>query len=424
MSVAVTTLPNGVRVVTDSMPHLETTSLGIWIGAGSRHETLGEHGLSHLLEHMAFKGTRRRSAIRIAEEIEAAGGDLNAATSTEQTAYYARVLAADTGLALDILSDILTDSVFDPVELEREKDVVLQEIGAVDDTPDDLVFEILTATAYPDQPIGRPILGTPEGVSRFDRSAIAGYLSTHYTPGSMIVGAAGALEPARIVDEAAARFGDLPAAAPPPMPAATYRGGAMHVSRKLEQAHLAVAFEGPSFNDPGHYAAHVFSHAAGGGMSSRLFQEVREKRGLAYSIYSFDWAYADTGLFGFYAATAGKNLRDLAAVSLDCLSEATETLTEAEVERAKAQLKVSVLVALESSGARAEQIARQHLAFGRTIGREEVIARIDAIGVVDARRAGRALLASAPTVASVGPRRGVPTPEQVAARLRRPARAA
>ncbi len=424
MSVDVTTLPNGLRVVTDSMPHLETTSLGIWIGAGSRHETLGEHGLSHLLEHMAFKGTRRRSAIRIAEEIEAAGGDLNAATSTEQTAYYARVLAADTGLALDILSDILTDSVFDPIELEREKDVVLQEIGAVDDTPDDLVFELLTATAYPDQPIGRPILGTPEGVSRFDRSAIAGYLSTHYTPGAMIVGAAGSLEPARIVDEAAARFGDLAAAVPPPMLAAAYRGGAMHVSRKLEQAHLAIAFEGPSFHDPGHYAAHVFSHAAGGGMSSRLFQEVRERRGLAYSIYSFDWAYADTGLFGFYAATGGKNLKDLAAVSLDCLTEATETLTEAEVERAKAQLKVSVLVALESSSARAEQIARQHLAFGRTIGREEVIARIDAIGVAEARRAGAALLATAPTVASVGPRRGVPTPDQVAARLRRSARAA
>ena len=215
MSVDITTLPNGLRVVTDSMPHLETTSLGIWVGAGSRHETLGEHGLSHLLEHMAFKGTRRRSAIRIAEEIEAAGGDLNAATSTEQTAYYARVLAADTGLALDILSDILTESVFDPIELEREKDVVLQEIGAVDDTPDDLVFELLTATAYPDQPIGRPILGTPEGVSRFDRSAIAGYLSSHYTPGAMIVGAAGALDPARIVEEAAARFGDLPPAAPP-----------------------------------------------------------------------------------------------------------------------------------------------------------------------------------------------------------------
>ncbi len=417
MSVEVTTLPNGLRVVTDRMPHLETTSLGIWVGAGSRHETVAEHGLSHFLEHMAFKGTRRRSAKRIAEEIESAGGDLNAATSTEQTAYYARVLAADTGLALDILADILTESVFDPTELEREKDVVLQEIGAVEDTPDDLIFEVMTATAFPDQPIGRAILGTPDGVSRFDRTAIAQFLAAHYRPETMIVGAAGALETARIVDEAAARFGHLAQRPTPPVQPARYRGGSVQVRRKLEQAHVTVAFQGPSFHDRDHYAAHVFSHAVGGGMSSRLFQDVREKRGLAYSIYTYDWAYADTGLFGFYAATSAAKMRELNAVSLDCMQEATATLSEVEVERAKAQLKVSVLVALESSSARAEQIARQHLAFGRTIGRAEVIAKINAIGVDDARRAGARMLASAPTVASVGPVRGVPTPAQVSARL-------
>ncbi len=417
MTVAVTTLPNGLRVVTDAMPHLETTSLGIWIGVGSRHETEAEHGLSHFLEHMAFKGTRRRSARRIAEEIESAGGDLNAATSTEQTAYYARVLAADTGLALDILSDILTDSTFDPDEVEREKDVVLQEIGAVDDTPDDLVFELLTACAYPDQPIGRAILGTPDGVSRFDQPALARFLKHSYTPPAMIVGAAGALEHDRIVEEALRRFGAWPDAASRPAPSAAYKGGEARLARKLEQAHVTVAFEGPSFHDAGHYAAHVFSHAVGGGMSSRLFQDVREARGLAYSIYSFDWAYADTGLFGFYAATAGKHVGELMRVSLDTLATATATMTEAEVERAKAQLKVSVLVALESSGARAEQIARQHLAFGRTIGREEVIAKIDAISVDDAKAAGAAMLRSPATVASVGPTRNVSTPDQVSARL-------
>ena len=417
MSVQVTTLPNGLRVVTDAMPHLETTSLGIWVGAGSRHESLAEHGLSHFLEHMAFKGTRRRSARRIAEEIESAGGDLNAATSTEQTAYYARVLAADTGLALDILADILTDSVFDPVELEREKNVVLQEIGAVDDTPDDLVFELFTATAFPDQPIGRAILGTPDGVSGFDRDAIAGYLAAHYRPGAMIVGAGGALDHARIVDDAEKRFGAMRAEAPSEAPAATYRGGDLRVRRKLEQTHIVVGFEGPSFHDPGHYAAHVFSHAAGGGMSSRLFQDVRETRGLAYSIYSFDWAYADTGLFGFYAATSPKHTTELVPVSLDCIADATATLTEEEVERSKAQLKVSILVALESSGARAEQIARQHLAFGRTVGREELIAKIDAISVDDARRAGLKMLHSAPTVVTVGPGRGVLTPDQISRRL-------
>jgi predicted Zn-dependent peptidase len=417
MPVSVTTLPNGLRVVTDAMPHLETTSLGIWVGVGSRHETEAEHGLSHFLEHMAFKGTRRRSARRIAEEIESAGGDLNAATSTEQTAYYARVLAADTDLALDILSDILTDSTFATEEVEREKDVVLQEIGAVDDTPDDLVFEVLTATAYPDQPIGRPILGTPDRVSRFDRAALARFLKESYAPESMIVGAAGALEHERIVAQAEERFGGRPKVASRRAPPAAYKGGEARLGRKLEQAHITVGFEGPSFNDPSHYAAHVFSHAVGGGMSSRLFQDVREARGLAYSIYSFDWAYADTGLFGFYAATAAKNVGELMRVSLDTLATATDRLTEEEVERAKAQLKVSLLVALESSGARAEQIARQHLAFGRTIGREETVARIDAISVDDARVAGTMMLRSAPTVASVGPTRGMPTPDEITERL-------
>ncbi len=413
MSVDVTTLPNGLRIITDVMPHLETTSLGVWVGAGSRHETTAEHGLSHFLEHMAFKGTRRRSARRIAEDIETAGGELNAATSTEQTAYYARVLAADTDLALDILADILTDSVFDPVELEREKNVVLQEIGAVDDTPDELIFEVLTAIAYPDQPIGRPILGTPEGVSHFDRPGIAHYLQAHYRPGTMVVAAAGALQHDAIVEAAARRFGAIEARPIQDAVPARYRGGQSKLSRKLEQAHVIVGFEGPSFYDPGHYAAHVFSHAAGGGMSSRLFQDVRENRGLAYSIYTFDWAYADTGLFGFYAATSASRLGELIPVALDCLAACTQTLSEEEVERAKAQLKVSVLVALESSGARAEQIARQHLAFGRIIPREEVIAKIDSIGVEDARRAGALMLASAPTVVSVGPTRGVPSPDRV-----------
>ena len=417
MSVEVTTLPNGLRVITDVMPHLETTSLGIWVGAGSRHETAGEHGLSHFLEHMAFKGTRRRSARRIAEEIESAGGDLNAATSTEQTAYYARVLAADTGLALDILADILTESVFDPIEIGREKEVVLQEIGAVDDTPDDLIFEAFTATAFPDQPIGRAILGTPEGVSAFDRDAIARYLALHYRPGAMVVGAAGALDHRRIVEDAAHRFGDLPAQPSPPAVAALYKGGEIRIKRKIEQSHVIVGFEGPSFNDPTHYAAHVFSHAAGGGMSSRLFQEIRENRGLAYSIHTFDWAYADAGLFGFYAATSAGKVGELVSVSLDCLADAAATLTEEEVERSKAQLKVSVLVALESSGARAEQITRQHLALGRIIGKDETIAKIDAIGVEDARRAGLAMLGSAPTVASVGPTKGLFTPNQVRERL-------
>ena len=424
MSVEVTTLPNGLRVISDAMPHLETTAIGIWVGSGSRHESAAEHGLSHFLEHMAFKGTNRRSARAIAEEIETAGGDLNAATSTEQTAYYARVLAADTPLALDILADILTDSTFDEAEIAREKQVVLQEIAAVEDTPDDLVYELLTEAAYPGQPVGRPILGTAETVAALNRTDLVGYVASHYRAGNMIAAAAGAVDHERFVADVARQFGQLPPAPATTATAATYRGGDSRLKRRLEQAHITVGFEGFSFHDPAHYAAHIFSHAVGGGMSSRLFQTVREERGLAYAIHSFDWAYEDTGLFGFYAATASSNIADLMPVALDTLAEATETLSEAEVARAKAQLKVSLLTALESSSARAEQIARQHLAFGRIIPREEIIAKVDAITVDDARRAGAAMLATAPTVAAVGPVSEVPGPDGIAAHFGAPARAA
>jgi predicted Zn-dependent peptidase len=417
MSVAITTLPSGLRVMTDSMPHLKTTSLGVWVGIGSRHETEAEHGLSHFLEHMAFKGTRRRSARRIAEEIEGAGGELNAATSTEQTAYYARVLAADTGLALDILADILTESTFEPAEVEREKEVVLEELRSVEDVPDDLVFELFTATAYPGQPIGRAILGTPQGVSRFSRDAVAGFLARRYGADATIVAAAGAVDHDRLVEEASARLEGLSREPSAPAPPARYMGGDVRVKRRFEQAHIVVGFEGVSFHDPDHYATHIFSHAVGGGMSSRLFQTVREERGLAYTINAFDWTYADTGVFGFYAATSARNVAELMPVALDCLAEATQTLDEEEVERAKAQLKVSLLVALESSGARAEQIARQHMAFGRVLDSDEILRKIDAISVADARRVGAAMLRTPPTVSAVGPVKAVLTPDRVAERL-------
>ena len=298
MSVETTTLPSGLRVVTHAMRELETVSIGVWVGAGARHERDAEHGLSHLLEHMAFKGTRQRSAQAIADAIESVGGDLNAATSVEQTAYQARVLGADAGLALDLLADILIDSAFDPVELEREKNVIAQEIGEVEDTPDDLVFDLFSEAAFPDQPIGRPILGTRERVAGFDRAAIAAYLQRHYATPSCVVAAAGALDHAAIAEAAEALFAAMPRAqAEPPQPA-RYRGGEARRKRRLEQTQIVVGFESVSYLDPTTYAAHVFANAAGGGMASRLFQEVREKRGLAYSIDAFQWGYADTGRHG------------------------------------------------------------------------------------------------------------------------------
>ncbi len=417
MTARITVLPSGIRVITDAIPHMHTTSLGLWVGIGSRHETEAEHGLSHFLEHMAFKGTRTRSARRIAEEIEGAGGDINAATSTEQTAYYARVLPGDAPLALDILSDILTDSAFDPAEIEREKEVVLQELGAVEDVPDDLVFELFNERAYPGQPIGRPILGTPQGVRRFDRDAVKGFLDRRYRADQTVIAAAGAVDHDTIVAEAERRFAGLKNLDAPAAPTARYRGGDVRMKRKLEQAHIVIGFEGLSFHDPRRYDAHVFSHAVGGGMSSRLFQEVREDRGLAYTINSFDWTYADTGLFGFYAATGAGNVAELVPVALDCLAEATVTLTRQEVERAKAQLKVSLLVAMESSSSRAEQIARQHMAYGRLIDADEILREVDAVTVESARATGAAMIRSAPTVSAVGPVGKVPAPDAVMSRL-------
>jgi predicted Zn-dependent peptidase len=414
MAIKVTTLPSGLRIVTDDMPNLETASIGVWIGAGSRHESDSEHGLSHVLEHMAFKGTKRRSAKAIAEEIETAGGDLNAATTSETTSYYARVLASDTGLALDIFGDILTQSIFDPVELEREKSVIISEISAAEDTPDDLVFDLFTDAAYPDQPIGRTILGTPERVSSFDRSSIETYLARHYAAPSTIVAAAGAVEHERIVDEVGERFAALAPTSAAQMVSAHYLGGTKVLKRKLEQTHLVVGFEGSSFHDEQEFALHVFCNAVGGGMSSRLFQRVREERGLAYSIYTFHWPYADTGLFGFYAAASHGDVAELMPVALACMREAVDDLNADEMQRAKAQMKVSWLAALESSAARAEQIARQHLFFERVLPREEIIGRIDALTLEEVRQAGARALSTVPTLAAIGDTKTIMTQTRIA----------
>jgi predicted Zn-dependent peptidase len=418
LSVEVTTLPSGLRIITDRMPHLETASIGVFVGAGSRHELACEQGLSHLLEHMAFKGTQQRSAREIAEEIEMVGGDLNAATSTEHTAYYAHVLAGDVPLALDLLADVLTDSRFEEEELEREKNVILHEIRAVEDTPDDLIFEMLTAAAFPDQPIGRPILGTAEHVSRFDRDAISTYLDTHYRAGATVIGAAGAVDHDSVCNEAARRFSGLrrTCTEPEALPA-HYYGGDKRVKRRLEQVHIAVGFEGTPYTHEDFYAAQIFANAAGGGMSSRLFQEVREARGLAYSISAFHWAYSDTGLFGFYAATDAKDSDELMRVALDCLGKAALDLSDTEIRRAKAQMKVSLLAALESPAARCEQVARQMMAFNRIITRDEIIATIDRLDLGQIRAVGAQALQSAPTIAAIGTVTKVFTPDRVRMRL-------
>jgi predicted Zn-dependent peptidase len=418
MAVESNEFPSGLRVVTDAMAGLETASLGVYVAAGSRCESEPEHGLSHLLEHMAFKGTQRRDARAIAEAIESAGGDLNAATSAESTAYYARVLREDCDLALDVLADILTASLFDPAELEREKDVILQEIAAMQDAPDELAMDLFSAAAFPDQPIGRPILGAPETVRRFDRHAIEAYLRRHYSAGACVIAAAGAVEHARIAEAARKLFDSLPAAEPVALAPAHYVGGEKLVGKKLEQTQVVIGFEGRAYADPQNYAAHIFANAVGGGMASPLFQDVREKRGLAYSIASFHWPFLDSGLFGFEAATSSRQAPELVEVGLSCLAEAAHKLEEADLLRAKAQTKVGLLTALESSSARAEQIARQTMIFGRVLTRREMIEKIDALTLAEVRAAGADMLRTPPTVVLLGALRNAPGAADVAALLK------
>ncbi|MEI2735141.1 MAG: pitrilysin family protein [Rhodoblastus sp.] len=418
MSVETTSLPSGLRIVTDRMEGAETAAVAVYVAVGSRNESAAEHGLSHLIEHMAFKGTKSRDARAIAAEIEEAGGDLNAETASEHTAYLARLLPGEVDRALEIFADILTDSVFDPQELDREKNVVLQEIAAVEDDPDDLVMELMDKAAFPDQPLGRPILGTKKTVKSFDAGMIRAYLDRFYGANSLIVSAAGAVRHDEIVRAAERLFGAMPQVAPPAYEPARYRGGEARSRHGAEQANVVIAFEGVGHRDTDACAAHVFSGAVGGGMSSRLFQEVREKRGLAYSIDTFNWSYDDTGLFGLQAATDPRDAAELAHVAMDCMASAVEDLDEAELRRAKAQAKVSLLAALESSPSRVNQIARQTAIFGRVLARSEIIGEIDGLTLAGVRAVGRRLLSSAPTLATVGPTGRGLTADRVAERLR------
>jgi len=418
MTVRVTRLASGLSVLTDDMPHLKTAALGVWVGAGSRDERSDEHGISHLLEHMAFKGTRRRTARQIAEEIEAVGGDLNAATSVETTAYYARVLKDDVPLALDVLSDILSEPTFDADELRREQNVIVQEIGATEDAPDDLVFDRLQETAFPKQPVGRSILGTPDTVRSFTPARLRTYLGRNYRGPDMLVAAAGAVEHERIVAEAEKRFGSFVGPAAPEPEPAHFHGGTRVEPRDLEQVHIAFALEGLPVRDDHLFSLQVFTNVLGGGMSSRLFQEVREKRGLCYTIHAFHMPYADTGMFGLYAGTDQADAPELMSVTIDQIASATETLNETEVARAKAQMKAGLLMALESSEARIGQLARQMLAYGRPIPLEEIVAKIDAVSVQSARAAGRALIGRArPAIAALGPGNGLESTAAIAESL-------
>ncbi|HEX7967925.1 MAG TPA: pitrilysin family protein [Stellaceae bacterium] len=417
MTVRVTTLDNGIRILTDAMDSVETVSLGVWVDVGTRHEPAEVNGVAHLLEHMAFKGTERRSALDIAAEIEAVGGHLNAYTSREHTAYYAKVLKEDMALAVDILADILQHSVFDPKELERERAVILQEIGQAIDTPDDIIFDLFQERAFPDQPMGRPVLGRTEIVGRIDRDTVAGYMRRHYAAPGMLLAAAGNIDHDALVALARRAFVHLPVERAARSEPARYMGGDLREERDLEQVHVVLGFPGFPFGDRDYYAASVVSSALGGGMSSRLFQEVREKRGLAYAIYSFTHAYSDGGLFGVYAGTGEEEVEELMPVLCDEIRKLGDGLEPAELERARAQLKAGLLMSLESTTARCEQQAAHMLVFGQPLDLADMVARIDAVDAAAVARVARRVRAAPPTLTALGPIGRIEPYRRIAERL-------
>ncbi len=386
MTINYDTLPNGFRVVTEHMPGIESVSLGVWITAGGRHERVEQNGIAHFLEHMAFKGTKTRTPLQIAEEIEDVGGYLNAYTGREVTAYYARVLREDTALAIDVVSDILLNPVFDPHEIEVERGVILQEIGQALDTPDDVIFDWLQEKAYPEQPLGRTILGPAERVQAFAQGDLAGFVDEHYGPDRMIFAAAGAVDHDEIMRLCEQAFGGLQRPSSTLIQPAGFVGGERSEIKKLEQVHFALALEGPGYRDDAIYTAQVYANALGGGMSSRLFQEAREKRGLCYTIFSQAGAWSDTGLITIYAGTSAGEIKGLAELTIDELRRATSDMTEAEVARARAQMRAGMLMGLESASSRAERLARQVAIWNRVVPVEETVERLDAVtleGVTD-----------------------------------------
>ncbi|MBZ4689056.1 MAG: Processing peptidase [Cereibacter sp.] len=413
MTLRLDTLPNGFRIVTENMPGLKSASIGIWVTAGGRHERAEQNGIAHFLEHMAFKGTKKRTALRIAEEIEDVGGYINAYTSREMTAYYARVLENDVGLALDVIADIVLNPVFDKKEIEVERHVILQEIGQALDTPDDIIFDWLQEVSYPDQPFGRTILGPEERVAGFSRDDLTRFVAEHYGPDQMILAAAGGVDHDAILAQATELFGHLKPVGKSLLQPASFLGGEKREVKELEQVHFALAFESPNYRAPDVYTAQVYATAMGGGMSSRLFQKIREERGLCYSIFAQSGAYEDTGQITIYAGTSAEEIGDLTQLTIDELKRATGDMSEAEVNRARAQLKAGLLMGLESPSSRAERLARLLAIWGRVPDVDEAVAKIDAVTTTGVRAYAEVMAQARTALALYGPVAAAPGIEAI-----------
>jgi predicted Zn-dependent peptidase len=404
MTYQLTTLDNGFRVASERDADNHSAAFAIAVDVGARHETIEEGGLSHLLEHMAFKGTATMNAREIAEAFDLMGGNINAYTSHEHTVYYAKVLKEYAADALKLLCDIIANSTFDADELERERQVVLQEIAMHHDTPDDLVFDLYQEMAFTGQPLGRSILGDPARIAAYTRDDLIAYTRKHYQPNRMVLAAAGCVSHEETLAIARTFFANAKNAAAHAAPKAAYQGGEKTLEKDLEQVQLVLGFPGLASPHVDYYRLQVFATILGGGMSSRLFQEIRERRGLAYSVSAFASGYQDVGLMGIYAGTTVEHLPELTGALKDVLASMKEGVSDAELLRAKNQLKAGTVMTRENCGSIAEWIARHLLVYGEYRTVDTLVAEIEAVTQDDmVRMATLALSTATPVVAALGP---------------------
>lgn len=407
-----TVLPGGLRVVTESMPTVRSVAVGFWVGIGSRDEAPEHAGATHFLEHLLFKGTPRRDALEISAAIEGIGGEINAFTAKEYTCYYARVLDEDLPLAIDVLADVVTSSLVTPEDVESERAVILEEIAMHDDDPSDVVHEQFAAELYGDTPIGRPILGTVDSIDALSRDRIVEYYRRYYRPPQTVVSVAGNIDHERVVeliaaayDRAGALAGEEPPA-PPRIagPGVAFRSGVRVVDRATEQANLVLGTTGLSRTDDRRFALGVLNAALGGGMSSRLFQEIREKRGLAYSAYSYTSQYADTGQFGIYVGCLPSKIDDVLKICRDEVARVVaEGIAEEEIVRGKGQMRGGLVLGLEDTGSRMSRVGKSELVYDTLMSVDEVLRRIEAVTVEDVAAVARDVLKRPLTLAVIGP---------------------
>jgi len=404
-SIRATTLDNGMQVVTDAMPDAHSVTIGFWVDAGSRDETPVEAGASHFLEHLLFKGTETRSAHSIAEDIEAVGGDMNAFTTKEYTAFYTRLIDEDLELGLDILSEIMWEPAFRPDEIEAERQVILEEINMHEDEPSDLVHELLHEALYPGHPLGREVLGERSTITAMTRDQIDGYFTTRYKPPSIVVAAAGNLDHDGVVAGIERRFTGRNGSAPArERPALAPVRPLIVQHRTTEQAHIVVGMRALDRHDDDRFAMSVLNQILGGGMSSRLFQEIREKRGLVYSVFSYRAAYLESGMLAIYAGTAPQRAQEvLGLIDIELEKLATTPVTDRELAVAKGHIKGSLALSLEDSAGRMNRIGRGQLIHGEILGFEETVARTEAVTHDDLRRVADIILGNERTLAVVGP---------------------